>query len=584
MHILMTGASGFIGQHLLRRLVHDGHTVTCVVRERGLDMVRAAGGQALRADLLDPAGLASLPADVEAVMHLVGGGRVSTVGEAGLAGLRRLNVETTRNLLLALPRPPRKLLLFSSVSAQGVRDGEVVREDTPCAPRSPHEIAKHESEIEAETWCARQGVPLAILRPAQVYGPGDERSEIATMLRMLRLGVFPIFGAGNNLMVPMIHVSDVVELAIRALALPFEGTRYFTLTGRQYSVADTIRIFSKVVGRERGWLRFPKGPASAAAAMVESVYGIAGGQPPLSRTRIDNMTAERIYDSTRTVSELGFAPARDLEDGIRETYAWYLAMGMRGLAKDVADYYPIAMAEGEGVGTAYEYLAKWQVIHRILPGVRRMLIAGLPEKYGSSLDFVALACALDVDLVVADEREEALAKLRQAMSRAALSPRVTFHHVPLGDVGAIPHGSSFDLALSCEVLQRLGGVTRESYLRGLAKAARRIAIFAPNAGNSAHASRSRLLSISIEDLRGLIVAAGAPVEDAGFVDMPPFPPGLALSQEKREHVKQAWWQGPALKVLGLYCRAESALSPTVKRPFAHIVYAIATGQAGCTKS
>jgi nucleoside-diphosphate-sugar epimerase len=573
MHILLTGASGFIGLHLLRRLVGDGQTVTALVRERGRASVAAVGGRVWCADLLDPATLAGLPADVDAVFHLAGGGRVSTVTESGLAELRRLNVETTRNLLAALPRPPGKLLVFSSVSAQGIRDGVVVREDTPCEPRSPHEIAKHESEREAEAWCATHGVPLAILRPAQVYGPGDVASEIPAMLRLVRLGVFPIFGTGENLMVPLVHVSDVVELAVRALHLPFEGTRRFGLTGRQYSVAETVSIFAAAVGRRSGSLRIPKPLACTATAGLESLFGLAGAQPPLSRVRIDNMTAQRVYDSSATQRELGFVPARDLAEGIRETYAWYQATGTRGLGRRLAEYYPIALAEGEGVGTAYEYLAKWRVLHKFLPGVHRMLIAGLPEKYGSSLDFAALACALDADLVVADEREEALLQFQQASARARLSPRLVLRQVALDEIAALP-GPSFDLALSCEVVQRLDRATRERFVCGLARVARRIALFAPNAGNRAHATRSHLDSLSLEDIFALMALAGLALEGMGFVDMPPFPPGLTLSQAKREHVKQARWQGPALATLHWFCRAEGCLPQTAKRPFAHIVYAV----------
>jgi nucleoside-diphosphate-sugar epimerase len=573
MHILMTGAGGFIGLHLLRRLVRDGHTVTCLVRERGHDLVRAAGGQARLADLLDPATLTDLPTDLGAVFHLVGGGRVSTVTESGLANLRRLNVETTHNLLAALSRPPRKLLLFSSVSAQGIRDGVVVREDTPCEPRSPHEIAKFESEREAEGWCSAHGVPLAILRPAQVYGPGDINSEIPTMLRLVQMGVFPIFGAGENLMVPLIHVSDVVELAVRAFDLAFDGTRTFGLTGRQYSVAETVRIFADAVGRRSGSLRLPKRLARAAAAGLEPLFALAGAQPPLSRTRIDNMTCQRVYDSSATHRELGFAPARDLASGIRETYAWYQAIGTRGLGRQLPDYYPIAMAEGEGVGTAYEYLAKWQAIRKVLPGAQRILVAGLPEKYGSSLDFVALACALGAELVVADEREEALLKLQQAVDRARLSPRMILRHVALEEIGALTD-APFDLALSCEVVQRLDWGTRDRFVAGLGCVARQVALFAPNAGNRAHATRSHLNSLSLDDLSGLMAPAGLALEDRGFVDMPPFPPGLTLSQAKREQVKQARWQAPALAILQLFCQGERFLPASSQRPFAHIVYAV----------
>jgi nucleoside-diphosphate-sugar epimerase len=581
MHVLMTGASGFIGLHLLRCLVHDGHTVTCLVRDRGRAEVNSTGGRDWRADLLDPATLSGLPADIDAVFHLAGGGRVSTVTESGLADLRRLNVETKRNLLAALPRPPRKLLLFSSVSAQGIRDGIVVREDTPCQPVSPHEIAKYESEREAEAWCGLHRVPLAILRPAQVYSPGDVVSEIPTMLRLVRLGAFPVFGAGGSLMVPLIHVSDVVELAVRALDLPFEGARCFGFTGHQYSVAETVRIFADVVGRRSGSLHLPKHLARKAAARLESLFGLAGAQPPLSAARIDNMTCQRVYDSSATHRELGFAPVRDLAGGIRETYAWYQAVGTRGLGRRLAEYLPIALAEGEGVGTAYEYLAKWRAIRTILPGVKRLLVAGLPEKYGSSLDFAALASALDAELVVADERAEALAKFEQALARARLSPRLVMWHVSLDAIADVPD-PPFDLALSCEVVQRLDRPTRDRFVAGLARVARRIALFAPNAGNRAHATRSHLSSLSLDDMSGLMAPAGFVLEDRGYVDMPPFPPGLTLSQAKREQVKQARWQGLALAMLHLFCLGEEQLPPSGKRPFAHIVYAVGSvHRAGC---
>jgi hypothetical protein len=239
----------------------------------------------------------------------------------------------------------------------------------------------------------------------------------------------------------------------------------------------------------------------------------------------------------------------------------------------LADYYPIALAEGEGVGTAYEYLAKWRVIHKFLPSVRRMLIAGLPEKYGCSLDFAALACGLEVELVVVDEREEALLRFRQALERARLSPQLTLRQVALDQIAAL-HEPPFDLALSCEVVQRLDETARRGFVGDLARVARRIALFAPNAGNRAHATRSHLASLSLDDISSLMTLAGLTLEDTGFVDMPPFPPGLTLSQAKREHVKQARWQGPALAALQLFCRAESSIPRGAKRPFAHIVYAV----------
>lgn len=577
MHLLLTGASGFIGQHLLRRLVREGHAVSCLVRAAKAPLVRSLGGRALEADLLNPTTLPQVPDGVDAVIHLVGGGGVSTVGDAGLRELRRLNVDTVTNLLAALPSPPGKVVLFSSVSAQGVRGDDVVHEDTPCLPQSPHELAKRESEVVTESWCAQRAVPLAVLRPAQVYGPGDVRSEIPAMLRLLRMGMFPVFGPGDNVMVPMIHVEDVVEFALRALALQFQGIRYFTLTGRQFTVVETAEIFSRVVGRRDGSVHVPKRAAGWAASTVESLCRLTHRQPPLSRIRIHNMTVNRAYDNSKTVRELAFTPARGLEEGMRETYAWYLATGTRGLASGVADYYPLALAEGEGVGTAYEYLAKARILRPLLSGVQRMLIAGLPEKYGSSLDFIALARALGAELVIVDDRQQALDKAAQAMARAGLSDAATLHRTPLSQIGSLAP-NPFDLALSCEVLQRLPAGERALFVAGMGRASRQFVTFAPNAGNSAHATRSHLGCLTMAEMTDIIARTGAKVQAAGFVDMPPFPPGLTLSGAKREQVQQAWWQRPALSTLGLFCRLEQILPVRAKRPFAHIVYAVAAGR------
>jgi hypothetical protein len=180
---------------------------------------------------------------------------------------------------------------------------------------------------------------------------------------------------------------------------------------------------------------------------------------------------------------------------------------------------------------------------------------------------------LEVELVVVDEREEALLRFRQALQRARLSPQLTLRQVALGQIAALRE-PPFDLALSCEVVQRLDETARRGFVGDLARVARRIALFAPNAGNRAHATRSHLASLSLDDISSLMTLAGLTLEDAGFVDMPPFPPGLTLSQAKREHVKQARWQGPALAALQLFCRAEGSLPRAAKRPFAHIVYAV----------
>src|SRR5262252_6719711 len=90
--------------------------------------------------------------------------------------------------------------------------------------------------------------------------------------------------------------------------------------------------------------------------------------------------------------------------------------------RSIKSLYPLALAEGEGVGTAYEYFAKRLILTRWLaklPQARSLLIAGLPEKYGSSLDFLLLTQEMAVaDVIVVDERPPALDKIRKSLAAA----------------------------------------------------------------------------------------------------------------------------------------------------------------------
>lgn len=255
----------------------------------------------------------------------------------------------------------------------------------------------------------------------------------------------------------------------------------------------------------------------------------------------------------------------------------------------ISALYPLALAEGEGVGTAYEYyakrllLARW--LARLLPP-RRLLIAGLPEKYGSSLDFFLLAQELAVaEVVVIEDRPGAIEKCRASLAAAQAAgelARLRPHFVPVGEMGApqeLP--GKFDLCLASEVLQRLDAAARRRYVSWLAKLAPRVALFVPNGENPRHALVSGLAGLSLSELCALIEAAGLSIT-CGFLDMPPFPPGLARSAAERERAKHGKLEALAMWALGGYARAERFFPSAWQRSHSHIAYALAGGRATTT--
>lgn len=243
----------------------------------------------------------------------------------------------------------------------------------------------------------------------------------------------------------------------------------------------------------------------------------------------------------------------------------------------IKELYVPALAEGEGVGTAYEYFAKRLVLARWLkkpPKPARVLIAGLPEKYGSSLDFLQLAQELGAAVTIVDERPFALQKLQHSLAAAqrvgwltAVSPQLI--PVPhLADLREI--APDFDLCLGSEGLQQLAASDRPEYVRQVRRLARRAALFAPNGDNMAHTNISGLSGVTLAEIQQLVGANAK----TGYIDMPPFPPGITRTEDQREQATSGTFEAIAMWGLGYYARLEHFLPTAVRRSQSHIVYAL----------
>lgn len=251
-------------------------------------------------------------------------------------------------------------------------------------------------------------------------------------------------------------------------------------------------------------------------------------------------------------------------------------------AYSIKALYGLALAEGEGMGTAYEYYAKRLLLAHWLKGrfpIRTILVAGLPERYGSSLDFLLLAADCGAQVTVVDERPQAIERLEKALSslRRGNNPAVAEPMSRLTtDTAALQLPGEYDLALSSEVIQRLTAETRSGYLRRLSEVATLIAVFTPNADNPGHTGHSGLAGLHLEELQALLQEAG-PSAATGFVDMPPFPPGITRTETQRAQASTGLIESLAMRGLGLYAHIERLAPSTARRRQSHIIYALAPG-------
>ena len=275
MRYLLTGATGFVGGALARRLVQAGHAVRAVVRTPARAGALAALGVELhQGDVTDKASMRAPMRGVDGVFHVAGWYKLG-VREPQIA--RAVNVDGTRNVLelmeaLGVPRG----VYTSTLAVNSDTRGELVDETYRFRGQhlSVYDQTKAEAHEIAEGLIAR-GLPLTIVQPGLIYGPGDTSSVRASLINLLR-GRLPMVPARTAFC--WAHIDDVVDGHERAMERGAPGRAYL-LAGPVHTLAEAMDLAADTAGVARP--RIHAGPAimrMMAAAM--SVVGRVVPVPP----------------------------------------------------------------------------------------------------------------------------------------------------------------------------------------------------------------------------------------------------------------------------------------------------------------
>jgi nucleoside-diphosphate-sugar epimerase len=198
-------------------------------------------------------------------------------------------------------------------------------EDAPLAPGDVYQETKLEGERLARAFGEREGIEVVVARPIGIYGPGDRR--FLKMFRGIKRGRFPVLGTGE-VFYHLTYIDDLVEGFRLCGETPAAAGRTYLLGGPRYT---TLNELAALVARELGvaaprW-RLPVWPFWLAGAACEAICVPLRVDPPIYRRRVDFYTKSRAFDTTRARTELGFAPAVDLPEGLHRTAAWYAGQG-----------------------------------------------------------------------------------------------------------------------------------------------------------------------------------------------------------------------------------------------------------------
>ena len=319
MRIFVTGGTGFIGGHVVRKLRERGDDVVALVRDpaRGRDL-EALGATLVTGDLSDRARLAATMEGCDAVIH---GAAIYKVGIPAREheGMRQANVVGTENALgAALDAKVPRAVYISTVAAFGNTRGEVV-DESYVHPRDSYTSFYEQTKTEAHDVAKRligEGLSLVIVQPGGVYGP-DDHSSLGKQLSDFMAGRMPAL-AFPDLGLNMVHVEDVADGVLLALDRGEVGESYI-LGGEITTMRGAIEQLAEVSGKKAPKRDMPTGMLKAITPLGP-VVGKVMGQPPNLRELIssaDGVTFWAKHD--RAMKELGYSP-RPLEAGLRDTF------------------------------------------------------------------------------------------------------------------------------------------------------------------------------------------------------------------------------------------------------------------------
>jgi nucleoside-diphosphate-sugar epimerase len=328
---LVTGASGFIGPHLVKQLVAQGSTVRCLVRE-STDLTRLEPFQPelTYGDLMDPDSLGPAISGCDVVYHIAG--LTKSVPAQVMWDVNEMGVRNVAQTCAKMEHPP-VLVVLSSLAAAGPAPRErALRETDAAKPVSKYGLSKRKGELAAFEFAEQ--VPISIVRAPIVFGEGDlDGLALFKCIAICRLHMLPTF---RDYRFSMIHAAD---LSNAMLLVAEQGDRispacadkgiYFAAAEENPSYADYGRMIGKSMGMNLV-VPFPNLPATIRVlGAVNELFSRLSGRAQIlnwDKTR-EALAGSWACSAERLNTQLGFRTEMPLADRLSQTVRWYVDHG-----------------------------------------------------------------------------------------------------------------------------------------------------------------------------------------------------------------------------------------------------------------
>lgn len=323
--VLVTGATGFTGIVLTRKLVEAGLNVSAVARESSnLDPLKDLDITWFRGNVFDEEVMRQAVTGQEYVFHVAAAFRDAKSTEQDYWDV---HVRSTQIICEeALKNTDfKRYIHISTIGVHGHIENPPATEKYRFSPGDGYQRTKLQAEEWLNPFAAENNLPYTIIRPAAIYGPGDRR-----LLKLFKMALKPYFlllGKGKC-MYHLVHVDDLTNTFIIAATHPDAlGETFISGANEPIAIADIAHIVAEHFSRKIKTVRLPIGPFFLAGDICEAICKPFKIEPPIYRRRVAFYSKDRDFDVSKMRNVLGYAPRHDNREGIIETADWYVEQG-----------------------------------------------------------------------------------------------------------------------------------------------------------------------------------------------------------------------------------------------------------------
>src|SRR6266516_6485996 len=326
MKVLITGATGLLGGHLIQELQQRGDQIRALVLPvENAEKLVAQGVEVVRGDVTDATTLAPAVKGIEIILHLAGMMGV----DRPLADYRLVNVTGSENLYRAAQvAGVRRFVHTSSHTVYGLGHGRFLTEEDELRPDpDPYSITKAEGDHLMRRLMLKSAVETVIIRPGTFFGPGD-RLHFGRMAQRMKNGKGIIIGRGNNAL-PFCYVTDVARgFLLAAYHEKAPGNVYNISNDRPLTQQEIFYAIADDVDGKRPGRHLPYLPIYYGSIVAEKIASITHTRPIVTQLGAMMFGTDNRHSVEKARRELSYEPEVDIREGIRLAAAWFNAGGM----------------------------------------------------------------------------------------------------------------------------------------------------------------------------------------------------------------------------------------------------------------